>query len=180
MFRLSLKVESVVCGSYRRGKAMSSDVDILLASTTATSTSSPTPSQTCSLILMKLIRSLQSTDFLTDHLALPQQQQLTAIFPVTHKTSPAKTTKGKSSPANTSGSPTQKKIDTMEDETKRASYMGICQLPSTSETPTLHRRIDLKVSDLLSLTILQIHLLFTNIVDVFTRAVTIRNLIFHW
>jgi DNA polymerase lambda len=126
-FRLFSAFECQVCGSYRRGKPQSGDIDVLI-------TPSPTDGGDESFradSIVKLIYSLTEVGLLTDHLTLPEQF-LTSIL---HK----ELTKLQQ---NTESSSLVEPLDGSRKIACRASYMGVCKL---AQENAVHRRIDIKI-----------------------------------
>lgn len=109
----------MVCGSYRRGKPQSGDVDILIAPRSGEDMLPPHS-------LLTVIESLSQSGFLTDHLSLPGDR--TYQFSRERR----KTTASADDDSQAVDSAVQH---------YRSSYMGVCKLPTAD---ALHRRIDMK------------------------------------
>lgn len=114
-------VDCTVCGSYRRGKPASGDVDVLIT---------PAVGEDClpAHSLSSLIHALTEAGFLTDHLSMPGDRKYE------HHSSKDK---DKDEDAESDGD----SQPTSSAEPARSSYMGVCQL---SHPGSLHRRIDIK------------------------------------
>lgn len=120
--RIAPNASCTVCGSYRRGKPQSGDVDILICPPPGVA---ELPGDT----LAALIKSLEQCNFLTDHLSLP----FGYAFPKPDD--------------NGDSSASASLIDEQKDHIEnigryRASYMGVCLL---QKPLSKHRRIDIKV-----------------------------------
>lgn len=113
----------MVCGSYRRGKLESGDVDLII-----TPSSQHSADTLPSTALAEIIRTLTDKGFLTDHLALPRSSGNTVSDIHGNDYSDDNDDEG----AISSG---------------KSSYMGVCKLPGEGRR---FRRIDIKVSSLLN------------------------------
>jgi DNA polymerase lambda len=126
--------DSFICGAYRRGKASSNDIDILIIPKPDQDGDESYPSNT----LLHLINSLADERIITDHLIHPSHghiHQHPRFDPFAsdncqqHSSSSSKAYEGKGEGY---------KIH------EKSLYMGICRLPDGSNH--IHRRLDIKVS----------------------------------
>lgn len=118
-------IQVVVCGSYRRGRPSSGDIDFLF---------SPRDNEKLDNFMPDLIKELEKLGFLTDHLALPGSKQYGSMKKIKKE---------------------RKIRDDSDDEDGntndgKCSYMGVCKLPETYHKRedgkiNFHRRIDMKV-----------------------------------
>lgn len=152
-YRLLPGVQCVCCGSFRRGRPTCGDVDILLA---------PPPDQENITMLPSLLKQLEQSGFLTDHLALPGKRTFIHHKRFKNKEpSPKYRKRFQSSdrqPVHDVDSDSAvedqytEEFDTdpsdngdTETQEGHSSYMGVCKLRGEE---TLHRRIDIKVTDI--------------------------------
>jgi predicted nucleotidyltransferase len=142
--------ECVVCGSYRRGKKESGDVDVLILP--------PLDHPSDALdkkVLPRLIKALEEAGFLTDHLALPTgykhlisptssllDTDLAAQEPEERSENNDEEADGSSDSGDSENSDVSRKLRKGSKRISRGSYMGVCKL---SKPNSLHRRIDMKV-----------------------------------
>ena len=155
--------ECVVCGSYRRGRPESGDVDVLILPPPVSSSSSSAtevakdhsnssiPHEHFSA-LPCLVKSLSDSGFLTDHLSLPKGYQKAinedkdAEFEAKVGTEHPPQGDGSADSSNNAsnwiaegGEESHHTLQGWE----RHSYMGVCKLQD--DPNSLHRRIDMKV-----------------------------------
>lgn len=142
--RIFSAFECMVCGSYRRGKPQSGDIDILI-------TPSPTAGGDETFradSIVNLVTSLTEVGLLTDHLTLPEQ------FLTTILQKELKKVNNKNNPQNNNFSSSYSELSVLDGATRiacRASYMGVCKL---NQEGAIHRRIDIKVRNFFFLLIL--------------------------
>ena len=129
-----------ICGSYRRGKPQSGDVDVLIAPPKEVE---ELPSNT----LSHLIHQLEKKGFLTDHLALPSEYYTLFAKELERKSLPPSSTSSHDSTHDDNLDSLQTVLKVLPgspmkpNQVKyRSSYMGVCKLEHS-----IHRRIDIKV-----------------------------------
>lgn len=161
--------ECIVCGSYRRGRPESGDVDILILPPPVSSTSAISTSSTSSEVakdhpiysishehfsaLPCLVKALSDSGFLTDHLTLPKgyhtaiNEEKDAEFDAKVVTEHPPQGDGSADSSNNYNNDWNAEGDEELQHTlrgwERHSYMGVCKLQD--DPNSLHRRIDMKV-----------------------------------